>query len=281
MRARRLVSVFVSVVSLACSAVTVAAGADSPPGTGTLLVGAASMSVLPTVDGTHDYLKTGFPARGNVNDPGILVPKWDDGRIAVGNGKPESYWVHDDIRATAIAIDDPRSAHIVVILASDLYMVFRSDGEAIRAKAAALLPEDIAPRVKVVVTASHNHHGPDTAFDVNHEWYDLMIDQGAAAIVEAIDELRPARLKVAQTEHYFGLRDSRDPQVFDPTLGVLEATATNGKTIATLIFWGNHPETTLGWNPPIAGIADECAQINLQPCTIEARQLRDGFRGSW
>jgi hypothetical protein len=54
MRARRLVSAFVSVVSLACSAVTVAAGADSPPGQGTLLVGAASMSVLPTVDGTHD-----------------------------------------------------------------------------------------------------------------------------------------------------------------------------------------------------------------------------------
>ena len=55
-----------------------------------------------------------------------------------------------------------------------------------------------------------------------------MIDQAAAAIVEAIDEMRPARLDVAQTDHHFGLRDSRDPQVLDPTLGVLRATATNG-----------------------------------------------------
>jgi hypothetical protein len=49
-----------------------------------------------------------------------------------GSGASVSYWVHDDIRATAIAIDDPRSTNIVVILATDLYMVFRNDGELIR-----------------------------------------------------------------------------------------------------------------------------------------------------
>ena len=109
------------------------------------------------------------------------MPKWDDGRIAqVGNGEPESYWVHDDIRVTALAIDDPRSPHIVVIVATDLYMVFRNDGEEIWARAAKLLPPGIAKKLKVVVTASHNHHGPDTAFDVNHGRYDYMAGQAAA-----------------------------------------------------------------------------------------------------
>ncbi len=91
--------------------------------------------------------------------------------------------------------------------------------------------------------------------------------------------MRPARLEVAQTEHYFGLRDSRDPQVLDPTLGVLRATATNGRTVATLLFWGNHPETTLFWEPPTDAIADECAQIGLTPCTFEDRYFTADFPG--
>jgi hypothetical protein len=102
----------------------------SPPGQGTLQVGAASRTVLPLVNGGYDYLAEGFPARDDAYDPGILVPAWDDGRIAVGNGEPESLWVRDDIRATALAIDDPRSEDIVVIVATDLYMVFRTDGRA-------------------------------------------------------------------------------------------------------------------------------------------------------
>jgi hypothetical protein len=106
-----------------------------------------------------------------------------------------------------------------------------------------------------------------------------MIDQAASAIVEAIGEMRPARLEVAQTDHYFGLRDSRDPQVLDPTLGVLRASATNGETIATMLFWANHPETTLFWEPPSDLIADDCRAIALDPCTFEDRYFTADFPG--
>jgi hypothetical protein len=242
-------------------------------------VGAASRSVLPTIDGSRDYLAAVKPDPTDPLSPGLFVPEWDQGRVAVGNGDSDSHWVHDDMEVTAVAFQPKGTEQITVVVAANLYMIFGADADAIRRRVGELVGPAIAGRLDIAISSDHNHHGPDTAFDVNHEWYDLMIDQGAAAIVEAIDELRPARLKVAQTEHYFGLRDSRDPQVFDPTLGVLEATATNGKTIATLIFWGNHPETTLGWNPPIAGIADECAQINLQPCTIEDRYFTADFPG--
>ncbi len=218
------------------------AAPTTAPGQGTLLVGAASASVLPLVNGSYNYLKAGFPERRNAYDPGIPVPKWDDGRIAVGNGEDASYWVRDDIRATALAIDDPRSPHIVVIVASDLYMVFRNDAETIRTRAKALLPPGVAKKLKIVVSATHNHHGPDTAFDVNHDWYEYMVGQAAATVAEAVKNRRPGRLQVAAGEHWFGMNDGTDPQIFDPRLNVLQAIDTKGKVIATTVQWNNHPE---------------------------------------
>jgi len=260
---------------------SLAAAPGSPPGLGTLQVGAASDTVLPLVDGSHDYLQEGFPERGDPYDPGIAVPAWDDGRIAVGNGESESYWVHDDIRATAVAIDDPRSPHIVVILATDLYMVFRSDAEPIRARAAKLLPPGIAKKLKVVVSASHNHHGPDTAFDVNHSWYEYMTGRAAAVVAEAVMNRRPARLQVAAGEHWFGMNDGTDPQIFDPRLNVLQAIDVHGATIATVVQWNNHPEATLGWSPPLSAIEDDCPKLGLtgSNCDAEGRYFTSDFIG--
>ncbi len=264
-------------------AVTAKPGASATaPGQGTLQVGAASRTVLPLVNGSYSYLEAGFPDRNDAYDPGLLVPAWDDGRIAVGNGESESLWVHDDIRATALAIDDPRSPHIVVVLATDLYMVFRVDGEEIRMKAAALLPPGQAKKLKVIVSATHNHHGPDTAFDVNHDWYEHMTNQAAAAVAEAVKNRRPARLSVAAGEHWFGMNDGTDPQIFDPRLNVLQAVDTHGAVIATLVQWNNHPEGTLNWSPPPKDvIAEDCDKLGrpLASCTARGRYFTSDFPG--
>jgi hypothetical protein len=274
---------FVSILSVLGLVTTAGANAvpGAPPGQGTLQVGADSRTVLPLVDGSHDYLQAGFPERGNAFDPGIPVSKWDDGRIAVGNGESESYWVHDDIRVTALAIDDPRSPHIVVIVATDLYMVFRNDGEEIRARAAKLLPPGVAKKLKVVVTASHNHHGPDTAFDVNHDWYDYMTGQAAATVAAAVKSRRPARLQVASGEHWFGMNDGTDPNIYDPRLNVLQAIDTRGQVIATTVQWNLHPEATLGWAPPLEEIEDDCPMLGLagSNCNAEGRYFTSDFVG--
>jgi hypothetical protein len=134
-------------------------------------------------------------------------------------------------------------------------------------------------RVRIAIHADHNHHGPDTAFDVNHEWYDVMIDRTADAIVAALGSMRPARLRVAEGEHFFGLGDGRDPQIVDPTLGVLQATATNGRTIATMVFWSNHPEVTLGWSPT-ADLTADCAAAGISDdCDAEGRYFTADYPG--
>ena len=270
-----------SLLVLGCAVLTVARAVAAPPGEGTLRVGAASHTVLPLVNGGYDYLEAGFPARNDAYDPGIPVPKWDAGRIAVGNGEDDSYWVHDDIRATAMALDDSRSPEIVVVVATDLYMVFRNDAEEIRAKATALLPAGQAKKLRIVVSATHNHHGPDTSFDVNHTWYAQMVDQVAATVAAAVNNRRPARLHVAAGEHWFGMNDGTDPQIFDPRLNVLQAIDTQGKVIATTVQWNNHPEGTLGWEPPLDEIVADCVQLGLtgSNCNAEGRYFTSDFPG--
>lgn len=246
---------------------------------GKLKVGVASRSVLPLVGGSHDYLAPGFPPRSEPFDLGIPVPAWDDGRIAVGNGASESYWVHDDVRVSALALQ--KGGRIVVIVATDLYMVFRLDADQIRAKAATLLGKKLAKKTRILVTATHNHHGPDTAFDVNHSWYEYMTDQVAAVIKEAVDTRRKATIRVAAGEHWFGAKDGTDPKVFDPRLNVLQAVDKAGSVIATLVQWNNHPESTLGWEPPPEAIAEDCVVLGLEgdECAAEGRYFTSDFPG--
>ena len=281
MQCRSLTRSVLLITTLFAAPLSAGPAEKSTPEPGNVLVGAASRSVLPLVAESYVYLAAGVPDRSDPYDPGIVVTKWDDGRIAVGSGDENSYWVHDDLRATAVAIEDPRSSIIIVIVASDLYLVFRVDADEMRAKAAAQLPSDIAKKLRVVITATHNHHGPDTAFDVNHAWYDYMSDQVAGAIVEAVSIRRPARLRVAAGEHWFGMHVGTDPQVFDPSLNVLQAVDTEDRTIATLVQWALHPETTLNWSPPLEHIEADCAVLGLTgaDCSAKGRYFTADFPG--
>ena len=110
-------------------------------------VGAASRSALPLVNGSLDYLDAGLPSETDPTSPGLFVEDFDDGPITVGNGEPDAQWVHDDVRLRAMAIEGLRgNGPIAVLLAADLYMIFRPDADEIRAKAAALLPRGVAKR---------------------------------------------------------------------------------------------------------------------------------------
>jgi hypothetical protein len=253
------------------------AGAKPGHATGHVKAGAASRSVLPLVNGSHRYLRAGFPPDDDAVSPGIFVPEWDDGRIAVGNGEDEAHWVRDDLRVRALALSKRASHRITVLLSADLYMIFRTDADSIRAKVENRLP---GANIEVLVGSTHVHHGPDTAFDVNHDWYEYMTDQAADAVVAAVDRMRPARLRVGAGEHWFGMDDD-DPQVIDPSMNVLQAVGANGRAVGTVVQWNNHPETTLGWSPPV-DLTEDCAVLGWEgaQCDAEGRYFTSDYAGA-
>jgi hypothetical protein len=177
----------------------------------------------------------------------------------------------------------PKSTDTVVIVSADLFAILAADGAAIERRAKELLDDPLTPddALKVIVTATHNHHGPDTVFDVNPDWYAVMVEEAAVAIVAAVTKMEPAVLVAASGEHRFGVADARDPLLVDPRVNVLQARkARSGKPIATIIQWANHPATTFGWSP-VGQFADECAQKGwpARDCSAEGRFFTSDFPG--
>ena len=275
---RRIVLLLLLISLAACSQ----GRSDDPPDTG-WRVGASSRSVLPTVDAGHGYASPErLPLDGDAHDPGVFAAQFDQGPITVGNGRDNAHWVRDDLRVRAIAFQRSGSDHVVVLASADVYMVFRPDTEELRRMVREVLPERLRGRVEVMVHATHNHHGPDTAFAVNPEWYRFFLEQSRDAIREAVERLEPATMQVAEGTHYFGGSDLAGLAVYDPTLGVLQARAADGRVIATLVQWANHPESTLNWAPPRDRIAAACKVLGWdgEACDAQGRYLTADFPGA-
>lgn len=115
-------------------------------GSATLMAGAASRSILPTVDGERAYLADapGWPAREEIDpdDPGVFIEEWDQKEVDVGNGRDDSAWVHDDIRTTALAlsVDEERA----ILIMADAYSYFGGDIAVMLERVRPRLPEEWA-----------------------------------------------------------------------------------------------------------------------------------------
>jgi hypothetical protein len=105
------------------------------------------------------------------------------------------------------------------------------------------------------VAALHDHEGPDTMglwgptqaqTGINEAYATFLVDRIAEAAKEAVESLRPARIRLAKIktpELDTFIHDTRPPVVHDPEIVVLRAETADGQPIATLINWANHPET--------------------------------------
>lgn len=273
----------VTTVPVTAAPTTVAPDPVSEP---VLLAGAASRSVLPTVDGDRDFLDEapgwGAPGEAEPFDPGVFVAAFDQGRVDVGNGHSDGSWVRDDIRAAALAMEigDQR----VVLVSTDTYLHFGVDAAVVIERARAGLPAEWAD-AEILVAATHNHHGPDTGFSVNAEWYDLLADETAAAVAEAVTSIEPAVVSVASGTHSFGVNDVRDPVVLDPRLNMLAIDAAeSGAAIATVVQWNSHPESTLSWEPPAdaANLTEVCPIKGWEgdDCSAEGRYFTADYPGA-
>jgi hypothetical protein len=244
-----------------------------------LMATAASRSVLPTVGGNRDYLAQAPGWLGtDPDDIGVFVPKWDQGVVDVGNGEGDGSWVHDDLRTTALVL--AKGDQQVIMITADLYMVFAADQDEIERRIRAILPAELAG-ANIIISATHDHHGPDTAFSVNDAWYDTMATEMAGTVKDAVDKgFDTATIRAAAGEHRFGQADARDPDIVDPRLNVLEVVGQDDQAIATVVQWASHPETTLGWEPP----GDHTAQCKQKgwaadDCKAEGRYFTADYPG--
>jgi hypothetical protein len=107
------------------------------------------------------------------------------------------------------------------------------------------------PAENILIGATHTHSAPCCyAFPDGRgghtgelAYMEKVTEQAAEAINEAIDNLRPARLRVATGEaqgkivyNYYA------PDLYDRRMSVVQAVAPDGKTIATLVNFAIHPE---------------------------------------
>ena len=107
------------------------------------------------------------------------------------------------------------------------------------------------PAANILIGSTHTHSAPDCyAFPDGKgghtgdlKYYDLVCDQTAAAINEAINHLQPAVLKIAAGEAHGKIAyNYYAPDLYDRRMNVIQAMTPGGKAIATLINYAVHPE---------------------------------------
>ncbi len=113
----------------------------------------------------------------------------------------------------------------------------------------------------VSFSSTHTHNSPDTmgiwsyrpVFGKFDEGYvQEVMRKAVEAVEEAVRKLEPVEAFAASMDLAPDgfVRDSRQPLVYDRTLGVARfARRGTGETVATLVSWGNHPEAMGGDNP--------------------------------
>lgn len=138
----------------------------------------------------------------------------------------------------------------VVICAVDSIGLFFDDVQRIRRE----VERRWTKPVSVIVAATHSHQTPDTmgpwgpkegVSGIDEDYNSFVIQRTAGAAVSALRNMRTARLHLSRTyppELDTYIDDDRPPKQHDAEIVLMRVSRSNGRTIATLINWANHPE---------------------------------------
>jgi hypothetical protein len=235
------------------------------PGTpitpGVLKVGVAKRDITPDLS-KYDVFE-------DVNNNNKYEPdKGDSFKDTNGNGKVDAVWiagfgnnrpakgVHDPLWARAIAFEN-NGVRVAMVTVDGIGM-FHEKIIDMRHRLDPALDID-----HLMVSSLHNHETPDTMgiwsvglekpyYRFDHAHMELVIRAVVEAAEEAVRNLEPAESILAETEvgpaGY--VDDSRVPLVYDNVIRCARFVKPGtDDTIATMLVWGNHPETLGGSNP--------------------------------
>jgi hypothetical protein len=188
--------------------------------------------------------------------------------VAVGFGEAE---ITPDLKSKSVWIAGYGQNRKATDVHDPLYVravVFRSGGEKIAMACADVvgleyptvqqIRQKLPEFTYVMVSASHNHEGPDTIgiwgpgltqTGVDPQYMELLVNRTIEAIRQADAGAVPAMASYGTAEDQTLLRDSREPYVFDPVLRALRFEHSgNGKLLGIMLQWNCHPETMGGDN---------------------------------
>ncbi len=207
------------------------------------------------------------------------------------NARPAQF-VLDDLWARTLVFDQGGTR--IALVSVDLVGFFLPDTEAVRAAVAA---EDLGVD-HVIVASTHAHEGPDTmglwgptevVSGVNPDYMAEVRAGIVASIRAAVADLRPVgRMKVGSVDIrpydeqgvYNILTDLRDPIVIDETMGGAAFWDGDGRLIASLAHFGDHPESLADENLGITSdFAHGLREAMEQGTTWESRS-RAGLGGT-
>jgi hypothetical protein len=170
----------------------------------------------------------------------VYLAGFANGRRATG--------VMDHLHSRCLAMS--AGAKPVVICSVDSIGLFFDDVQRIRQE----VERRWAKPVAVIVAATHSHQTPDTmglwgpkegVSGIDEDYNAFVVQRTAGAAVAALRGMRSARLHLSRTyplELDTYIDDDRPPKQHDAELVLLRVSRGNGRTIATLINWANHPE---------------------------------------
>lgn len=182
-------------------------------------------------------LKAGAAKVNITPDSPAFIAGYGQNRISTG--------VHDPIWARCMVLEIGGSR--IAFISLDLIGLFWDDVDVIRKGAAS----PSLPAGNIIVSCTHNHEGPDTMglwgpeigkSGVDSRYKLLTRQKAVECLREAEANLVPAQLRVAQTTVEGVSRNGRDKEILDPVLVALKAEDEQGRCIATLVNFANHPE---------------------------------------
>jgi hypothetical protein len=158
--------------------------------------------------------------------------------------------IHDDLYVRCVALQS--GGQTLELCAVDVIGLFYDDVLKIREQVRAQ-----APQIShLIVASTHVHEGPDTLglwgptplqTGIDEDYLDWLDAQIAATAVQAARSMQPAHMELARDDHPLLAQlqsVDRPPIVKDPHLSAMRLTRSDdGRPIAVLVNWSDHPET--------------------------------------
>ncbi len=260
------------------SLLALSAASASAADLGQVMAGAVEVDITPRVLDYEDLNGNGKFDMGDSSKPfdlGDRVVTFEEGKILVGNGRGEAWYIHGPLKASVLVLEDPQTQTRVAFVSADLYLLLQQDVDAIRE-----LVGESAGIDFINIAPTHNHMGPDTVgmtgFEeksvgeileavfangeiqsgINPVWFNDMMHKIAGAIETAAANMYPANLRMGKTNFRFGMMDNREPHIIDDDLMVMGVEGLNGQPIATLVQGNCHPEAVLLYADPKYSLLD-------------------------